>query len=100
MLRCFFHSFSSFFGRKPPCFEILVVSSGNVCDVHVTSSVLDISFVRISSVSHAVSHYEGERWGLVDSRMVRFSIMMEFFSKNVVWNFSIFSVGMGFSIFI
>ena len=31
MYRCFFHSFASFFGRKPPCFALLVVSSSTCC---------------------------------------------------------------------
>ena len=34
------------------------------------------------------------------SRFVRFSIVMEFFSKKDVWNFSMFVLGMGLSILI
>jgi hypothetical protein len=54
--RCFFHSFASFLGRNPPCFAVLGINSSNVCAAHVSSSVVDISLVRISSVSHADSH--------------------------------------------
>ena len=100
MFRCFFHSFANFFGRKPPCFAVLVVSVGSVCAAHVSSNVVDISFVRISSVSQADSHCRGERWVLVDSIFVRFSMVMEFFSKNDVWNFSMLLIGIGLSILV
>ena len=98
--RCFFHSFASFLGRNPPCFAILGVNSGNVCAAHVSSSVVDISLVRISSVSHADFHCGGESCAFEFSRFVRFSIVMEFFSKKDVWNFSMFVLGMGLSILI
>ena len=98
--RCFFHSFASFLGRNPPCFAVLGVNSGNVCAAHVSSSVVDISLVRISSVSHANSHCGGESCVFEVSRFVRFSMMMEFFSKKDVWNFSMFVLGIGLSIFI
>ena len=54
--KVFFHSFASFLGRNPPCFVVLGVNSGNVCVAHVSSSVVDISLVGISSVSHADFH--------------------------------------------
>ena len=98
--RCFFHSFASFLGRNPPCFAVLGVNSGSVCDAHVSSSVVDISLVRISSVSHADSHCGGESCAFEVSRFVRFSVVMEFFSKKDVWNFSMFVLGMGLSIMI
>ena len=98
--RCFFHSFASFLGRNPPCFAVLGVKSGNVCAAHVSSSVVDISLVRISSVSHADFHCGGESCVFEVSRLVRFCIVMEFFSKKDVWNFSMFVLGMGLSILV
>ena len=74
------------------------INSGNVCAAHVSSSVEDISLVRISSVSHADSHCGGESCVFEVSRFVRFSIVMKFFSKKDVWNFSMFVLGMGLSI--
>ena len=93
--RCFFHSFASFLGRNPPCFAVLGVNSSSVCAAHVSSSVVDISLVRISSVSHADSHCGGESCAFEVSRFVRFSIVMEFFSKKDVWNFFHVCIGDG-----
>ena len=98
--RYFFHSFASFLGRNPPCFAVLGVNSGSVCAAHVSSIVVDISLVRISSVSHADSHCGGESCSCEFSRFVRYSIVMEFFSKKDVWNFSMFVLGMGLSILV
>jgi hypothetical protein len=42
----------------------------------------------------------GESCAFEVSRFVRFSIVMEFFSKKDVWNFSMFVLGMGLSILI
>ena len=51
-------------------------------------------------MSHADSHCGGESCVFEVSRFVRFSIVMEFFPKKDVWNFSMFVLGIGLSIFI
>ena len=88
-----------------PCFCVVFSAlsrkvSISVCAAHVSSSVVDISLVRISSVSHADSHCGDESCSFEFSRFVRFSIVVEFFSKKDVWNFSMFVLGMGLSILI
>ena len=92
---CFFHSFASFLGRNPPCFAVLRVNLGNVCTAHVSSSVVDISLVRISSVSHADFHCGGESCVFEVSWFVRFSMVMEFFQRRMCGIFPCLCLGLG-----
>ena len=42
ILICFFHVFCSFLGKKPPCYDALLVSVGMDVALHVFSIILDI----------------------------------------------------------
>ena len=67
-------------------------------DRHVCSNAFDISCVRMSSVIQASCHCSLVRLLVFTNVAVKFSMMSEFFSKKVVWNFSMLSFGIGLSI--
>ena len=100
MLRCFFHSPASLRGKKPPCCDVLFVRLGSGSALQVFSIVSEILFTMWSSVVQACVHCSGLKCWWVSSSVVRTFIYTEFFSKNVMLNFSIFSGGIGFSILV
>ena len=59
---CFFHSFCSFFGKKPPCCDVLLVSVGIGVVLHVFTIVLDIFWMMWSNCEHADYHWFSLSW--------------------------------------
>ena len=97
MVRCFFHFFCSFLGRKPPCWVVRCVSEGRGGALQVSWVLSDICCIRWSSLMQDISHWLSDKCSFV-SIVVSSFICREFSSKNTILSFSMFSCGMGFRI--
>ena len=53
----FFHSFCSFLGKKPPCYDALLVSVGIGVVLYVFSIVSDIFWMMLSNCKHVDWHW-------------------------------------------
>ena len=100
MLRCLFHSLASLQGKKPPCCDVLFGRLDNGSALQVFSIVYEILFTMWSSVEQACAHWSELKCSWCSSSVVRVFICVEFSSKNVVLNLSMFSGGIGFSILV
>ena len=57
VLMYFFHIFCSFLGKKPPCFDVLLVSVGIGVELHVFTIVSDVFWMMWSNCEHADCHW-------------------------------------------
>ena len=99
-MRCLFHFLASLRGKKPPCCDVMFVRLGSGSALQVFSIVSEILFTMWSNVVQASVHWSGLKCCWYSSNVVRAFICVEFSSKNVMLNFSMFSGGIGFSILV
>jgi hypothetical protein len=95
----FFHYFWSFRGRYLPYLDVSLVSVGTGGAVHVSFMVFDMFSTILSIYSHTYCHWLCGSFVLFCRIFINWCIRVVLFSENLIQNWLMFSVGIGFSIF-
>ena len=99
VLKCVFHIFCTFLGKKRRCCAALFVNTGKGVVLHVFSVVLDIFWMMCYNFEHANSQWLSGSWSTKRRVVIVFSTIA-FSSKNMVLNCSTVSGGIGFIILV